>query len=139
MIPDEIKNKLLETENHYKDAFMRVWQDGGNSNELMASVENCISDTYSLAEQRISELEEWKRRAIEVMPDFQEIGKLINVKLGEPIHDKIIPFIQSQSETIQKLREGLEDLYLSIVDKSFYNSHATAVTNAKQLLEQTKQ
>jgi hypothetical protein len=46
--------------------------------------------------QGVSELEQlrqWKAEAIKVMPDFQKIGQLIGVKLGESVHDKIIPYL----------------------------------------------
>ncbi len=39
-------------------------------------------------------LKAWKESAISVMPDYQEIGKLLNVPLGQSVHDKIIPAIK---------------------------------------------
>ncbi len=58
---------------------------------------------YSLAEQEIAELERWKREAIAVMPDYQAIGKALNIKLGESVHDKILPEITRLKELIDRL------------------------------------
>jgi hypothetical protein len=46
-------------------------------------------------EEELAALREWKREAIAVMPDMQKIGKLLNVPLGQSVHDKIIPGIES--------------------------------------------
>ncbi len=45
-------------------------------------------------DKELEQLRQWKKEAIAVMPDFQKIGQLIGVKLGESVHDKIIPFIE---------------------------------------------
>ena len=48
----------------------------------------------------------WKQESIEVMPPIQEIGKAIGVKLGESIHDKILPYINK----LQQENEGLRNI-----------------------------
>lgn len=39
-------------------------------------------------------LRRWKAEAIEVMPDMQAIGKALGLRIGESIHDKILPGIE---------------------------------------------
>lgn len=44
-------------------------------------------------DNELVELREWKQQAMSVMPDYQAIGKELNIKIGESIHDKILPGI----------------------------------------------
>ncbi len=50
------------------------------------------------------ELRAWKESAISVMPDYQEIGKLLNVPLGQSVHDKIIPAIKGLQQENKELK-----------------------------------
>lgn len=54
-------------------------------------------------------LKDWKESAMNVMPDFQEIAKLLNVPLGESVHDKIIPGIKKQQSRIKELERPTSD------------------------------
>ena len=45
-------------------------------------------------EQELLELRQWKKEAIAVMPDFQEIGKLLGIPLGHDVSKNIIPYIK---------------------------------------------
>lgn len=60
-------------------------------------------------DEEIARLKDWKESAIAVMPDYQAIGKLLNLTLGSSVHDKIIPAIldyQSKLTTAEtKARE----------------------------------
>lgn len=44
-------------------------------------------------EDELKELRAWKESAMRVMPDFQAIGKELGLKLGDTVHDKILPAI----------------------------------------------
>jgi hypothetical protein len=46
------------------------------------------------AREEIEKLTQWKKEAMAVMPDFQEIGKLLNIKLGTSVSEQIIPKIK---------------------------------------------
>jgi hypothetical protein len=67
---------------------------------------------FSLAEN--AELLAWKQSAMEIMSPLQDIGKELSVRLGDSIHDKILPAIQrlnakktaAEAEVV-KLREAL--------------------------------
>jgi hypothetical protein len=54
-------------------------------------------------------LKAWKAEAIEVMPDFHEIGKLIGAKLGSSVSKQIIPFIKEQAATIAELQKQVQE------------------------------
>ena len=72
----------------------------------------------------LSELREWKRQAIEVMPDFQEIGKLLNIPLGKSVSDNIIPKIKellAASHPSPHTPVNLEDVKKSL-RHNFYKS-----------------
>jgi len=42
------------------------------------------------------------------MADIPQIGKFLGVKLGESIHDKILPAIKSDKKEITRLKELLK-------------------------------
>lgn len=62
------------------------------------------------SQKEIEELREWKRQAIEVMPPLQEIGKATGVKLGESIHDKILPYIEKQHVKLEEKDKRIKEL-----------------------------
>jgi hypothetical protein len=63
-----------------------------------------VQSAEDVLRAQIKELEAWKESAIAHMPDFQEIGKLLNIPLGESVHDKIIPGIKK----IQELQKEVD-------------------------------
>jgi hypothetical protein len=54
------------------------------------------------AGQELEELRAWKESAMKVMPDFQEIGKLLDIPLGTSVSEQIIPKIKELKEAEQK-------------------------------------
>jgi hypothetical protein len=58
-------------------------------------------------------LKAWKQQAIDVMPDFQAIGKLLKVKLGESVSNNIIPGIKALIEENEVLKRRVRDLEVS--------------------------
>lgn len=63
---------------------------------------------------KVKELEVWKKQAIEVMPPYQEIAQELGIKLGESIHDKILPNIKMLKKRISELESHLEHIYRDI-------------------------
>ncbi len=51
------------------------------------------------------DLKRWKAQAIETMPPYQEIAEALGLKVGDSIHDKILPGIQ-RLKTFQKKDEA---------------------------------
>jgi hypothetical protein len=56
--------------------------------------------------QQWAELKAWKKSAISIMPDYQAIGKLLELPLGASVDDKILPAI----EQLAKMRKEIETL-----------------------------
>jgi hypothetical protein len=56
------------------------------------------------AEAKVVQLEAWKQSQISVTPDYQKIGKLLDVGLGQSVHDKIIPGILALQEALKNAR-----------------------------------
>lgn len=81
---------------------------------------------YSLAseeagdkDKEIAELKAWKESAMVVMAAMQEIGKALGVKLGESIHDKILPGIEKLTRLLEK------SFKLNVAEKYYSNGIRT--------------
>lgn len=67
--------------------------------ELKQQIEGMRRDMLMALERErqlgktVAELKRWKKEAIEVWPDMQKIGELLELPCGETISDKIIPGI----------------------------------------------
>lgn len=59
-----------------------------------------LKEQLATVTDEVERLQYWKESAISVTPPMQEIGEALGVRLGESIHDKILPRIQA-------LRTGL--------------------------------
>ena len=57
-----------------------------------------------------SELEAWKLSAIECGPPLQKIGWELDLRLGDSIHDKILPELIKRRKEIEELRTEIEKL-----------------------------
>jgi hypothetical protein len=67
-------------------------------------------DQLKEAQAENERLKAWKDEAIEVMPDFHEIGKLIGAKLGSSVSKQIIPFIKEQAAQLQQAEARIKEL-----------------------------
>lgn len=63
-----------------------------------------IKEENKRLQSEVNELRAWKESAMSVTPDMQKIGRLLNVRLGDSIHDKIIPGIQQLQSEIERLK-----------------------------------
>lgn len=52
-----------------------------------------LSESPCTCQQELDELRAWKKEALAVMPDFQAIGKELDIPIGQTVHDKILPWI----------------------------------------------
>lgn len=122
-IPEDIKTKIISSaQNRYGDqtiaSHMRqsCYLAGGNYGYSLAQSElaekqkeisekdlsyKALTDQFQLLadklikkDKELAELKAWKESAMSVMPPMQEIGKALGVRLGESIHDKILPGIE---------------------------------------------
>lgn len=55
--------------------------------------------------KQLKELEGWKESAIAVTPNWQDIGKEIGVRLGDSVHDKVLPALVKRREALEFLHE----------------------------------
>jgi len=61
------------------------------------------------AERERDEALRWKESAMSVTPPIQDIGRELDLNLGESIHDKILPGIKEQKVTIARLTDLLRE------------------------------
>jgi hypothetical protein len=54
---------------------------------------------------KLAELEQWKKEAMEVMPDYQEIGRLLNIPTGTAVHTQLIPRTKAFVDLVQKIAD----------------------------------
>ncbi|MDP9954719.1 hypothetical protein J2X97_000356 [Epilithonimonas hungarica] len=90
--PDEIRRKMVEKSEFYSDP--QVYQFGYYDG-FQKAIEGCDVLPSELLKQR-DELQAWKESASTILNniDLQKVGKLIDVKLGDDVSDKILPFIE---------------------------------------------
>ena len=84
----------LEKENTYN---MKVSYETSKANAKL------IAEIESLKKER-DELKAWKESAMKIMSPMQPIGHAMNVGLGESIHDKILPYIESLKAENERLK-----------------------------------
>lgn len=65
-----------------------------------------MASALSKAGEELEQLRAWKKEAMRVMPDFQEIGSIIGVPIGQYVHDKIVPALRSMYT-----RQQMEDCW----------------------------
>lgn len=62
----------------------------------------------SILQAEVEQLRQWKEEAMEIMSDFQEIGKEIGLPLGNSIGKSILPYIKKlKAELSAPANEGL--------------------------------
>jgi hypothetical protein len=101
---------LLPSSSNESDREDRIDEWKKIASELSNNIEEIQTElNFQLHEkdQRIKELEQWKREAISVTPDMQAIGKALNIPLGQSVHDKILPGIERMKERIEELEQAL--------------------------------
>lgn len=70
-------------------------------NEIMMASENRSDEVITTLERTIAtlrdecaRLREWKESAMKAMPDYQELGQLLEMPLGASVNEKLIPAIK---------------------------------------------
>jgi hypothetical protein len=69
-----------------------------------------LMDENERLKGEIRSLKDWKESATKVMPDFQEIGKLLNVPIGEQVSPHIIPKIKALLNSTTANTQPKEDV-----------------------------
>jgi hypothetical protein len=114
----EIANELSEMFfNSVQRAFKKGWEKGFNDFNPQKSTFNykyysdfesdqitALQSSLKEKEKECEELKAWKQSAIEIMRPLQSIGHAMDVRLGETIHDKIVPFIEKLKAENERLK-----------------------------------
>lgn len=89
-----------------------AWQSEAEAHEVIdAMVDFAIAHTAN-KNREIADFKRWKAEAIAVMPDYQKIGELLGLKLGQSVHDKIVPGIEKlQADKKQVAEAAMEEMY----------------------------
>jgi hypothetical protein len=97
--------------------------DAATIKRLQANVES-LKQMFEVSQRENEQLKQWKTEAMEVMAPIDKIGKAIGVKIGESIHDKILPAIERLTLQLglaemsnRKLRELATELKEAILKK----------------------
>lgn len=64
------------------------------------------------------ELANWKKEAMQVMPDFQAIGKALNLPLGVSISPEILPGILKLKADVERLRSAIRRAGFAVMETS---------------------
>lgn len=78
----------------------------GWTNQRAELAETTASNGLDEIRRLVAEVERlraWKESAMDIMAPMQDIGREIGVKLGQPIHDKILPWILKAKEETERL------------------------------------
>lgn len=67
-------------------------------------------DGLKMQQKELEQLQAWKESAMQVMPDYKAIAKLIGVKLGQSVHDKIVPYLEKMQQREVVMKEMVEVL-----------------------------
>lgn len=71
---------------------------------IQKAIESYDPESTTKYTKEIESLRAWKESAMSVDYDPQKVGKLLGVKLGDSIHDKIVPGIMALKEEIERLK-----------------------------------
>jgi len=92
---DELKREIQEKAAQIK-----------NQRDLIEKYQKDVKELKQWNDQ----LSQWKKEAVAVMPDFQKIGELLGIRIGESVVDKIIPGIESLQSRIKDRNEVVKRL-----------------------------
>jgi hypothetical protein len=87
--------------------------DVNGSNEVVCA------DFARQLERELAELREWKRQAMMVMPDFQQIGTELGLTVGDNVCAEILPGIRRLNRELAeatKQRDALADALSQVLD-----------------------
>jgi len=61
-------------------------------------------------DKRIAELEEWKTSAMKVIPNYQELGRVMELQLGSSVSEQLLPWIVKTKERLASLQALMEQV-----------------------------
>lgn len=96
----------------YKREYARAGREFAGSDESMFSCGYAYGVIVGkqAAQIEIDRLKAWQASMLSVQPDMQAIGNALGLRLGESIHDKILPGI----ELLTRQRDGLKEALVAV-------------------------
>ena len=64
----------------------------------------------------VAELKAWKESALKVMPDFQAIGKIMELPLGTDVSPEIVPWMAKSKQQIAEMAAMLDEIMATLDD-----------------------
>ena len=126
---------FIQDEDYYEANNVLDIEDVGE--EIVKENTRLITDAFNIRQQinfdlpelleRYNELERWKKEAsiVSSQIDFQELGKLLNVKLGSTVSEQLLPKVSELLNGYNKAVELLQKL----------TNDATFLEDAKEFLK----
>jgi hypothetical protein len=91
---------------HLTELMSKYEKELATEREELRTTNQQLTEQLDAEREKVAELECWKKSAIAVMPPIQEIGRELDLKLGESIHDKILPGIQELKRQLATKQEN---------------------------------
>lgn len=87
----------------------------------MSAILRALEAEIQAKDEELEDLRRWKAEAIQVMPDFQKIGEILGLTIGQRISPHIVPAI----EELARLRPGLDacQAALDLLKKTWPHEH----------------
>jgi hypothetical protein len=99
-----------------------LWMNAEKKLRESLERESTLTAELTALRSQLSEAQAWKESMLAVTPDMQKIGKLLNVKLGESVHDKIIPGIEKLQQEVAEAQENYEKVWDAAVESHWYDT-----------------
>lgn len=110
MNQDELRRKCEDEARKITDGVSFIDDQYDETHRETAIIK--ITEALLKRDEEIERLKQWKKEGLTVLGkiDFQEIGKLLGVRLGEDIAEKILPSIESLQEKIAQSEARINEL-----------------------------
>jgi uncharacterized membrane protein YgaE (UPF0421/DUF939 family) len=116
-VPNEL---IYNSEQHkLREAFIKGYSEGYEKGKE-EETEN-ITKLHTEID-KLQQLEAWKEESMEIMnaTNYQELGKLMGLKLGQTIADKIVPYVKQLKAENEQLRKDVTEFAEWVSDPECY-------------------
>ena len=98
-----------------QDRVAEAWNPEDKHEAFFARIVSCVNACAGMTDpaSEIQALKQWKQEMMEVESSWnaQEVGRLLNVKLGQPIKASIQPAVENLLTKIQAMRLAIKEIY----------------------------
>lgn len=87
----------------------------------MSAILKALEAEIRTKDEELEALRRWKAEAVQVMPDFQKIGEILGLTIGQDVPAHIVPAM----EELVRLRPGLDacQAALNLIKKTWPEEH----------------